>query len=180
VAEPEIVAQAPQVFGFFAKAIAFLAIGTVALGSFSAATGSGGQVPIDQAVAEANSSNYDIYRFGNATGGIAPLRLGEDYDLNSRGRIDPQSFNPNFTYKGASAFRNPYTTKLTGVVYRIPLQQVVLADDLGVVEDGNDVIPNSPRQAGHHTIFNTVELSPDEFEQRLRALPWIRVPGRIK
>ena len=179
-AEPEVVAEAPQAFGFFAKAIASLTVGTVALGTTLAVTGGGGQVPTDQALTEASTNNYDIYRFGSSTGGIAPPRVNDDYVLNSSGRIDAQSFNLNFSYKGASAFRDPYKSGLTGVVYRVPLQEVSVAQGLGVVADGVDVFPNSPNRVGHHTIYPTVEMTPDDFDQRLRSLPWVRVPGRIK
>lgn len=174
--------SAPQAFGLLAKTIASLSIGTVAFGSYFAATGGGGGVPIDQAVAEANSNNYDIYRFGNAQG-PAKLRPGDDYELNTKGLIDPQNpTNPEF--KGASVYRDPYHAEvkaldLTGVLWRTGMQTVVTADGLSIVADGRDVKPDSSNPVGHHTIFPTVQMTPDDFEQRVRSLPWVR-SGRVR
>jgi len=181
-AAPEVVALAPQAFGLLARTIAWLSIGTIAFGSYSAATGAGGGVPTDQALAEANTNNYDIYRFGNAQG-TAKLRLNDDYDLNSRGMIDPQ--NPlSETFKGASAYRDPYSDQvralgLSGVLWRVGFQSVLIADGLSAVADGKDVKPDSSNPVGHHTIFPTIQMTPDDFEQRVRSLPWVR-SGRIK
>jgi RHS repeat-associated protein len=182
VEAPEIVAEAPQAFGLLAKTIASLSIGTAAFGSYFAATGSGGGVPVDQAVAEANSNNYDIYRFGNAQG-PATLRPGYDYYLNSSGSIDPQ--NPtSSTFTGASAYRDPFNAEvkalgLSGVLWRVALQNVQSADGLSVVPDGRDAKPNSTLPTGHHTIFPTVQMTPDDFEQRVRSLLWVR-SGRVR
>ena len=147
-AAPEVVALAPQAFGLLAKTIAWLSIGTIAFGSYSAATGAGGGVPTDQALAEANTNSYDIYRFGSATGGIAQPRIDDDYVLNSRGLIDPQSFNPEFAYRGASAFRDPYKSGLTGVVYRTGFQEVAVADGLAVVSRWSGCDSKQPARCG--------------------------------
>lgn len=71
--------------------------------------------------------------------------------LNSRGLIDPRSFNLEFTYKDASAFRDRYKSGLTGVVYCVGVEQVIVADRLAVLPDGQDLIPNSAHSIGHHT-----------------------------
>jgi len=126
----------------------------------------------------AQSNNYDIYRFGNAQR-TAPVRPGQDYDLNGRGSIDPQ--NPlSGSYKGASAYRNPYIVGLTGVVWRTSVQNALGADGLSIIPDGSDVMPGSGFPVGHHTIFPTVEMSPVDFDQRILNLNWIRVPGRLQ
>jgi RHS repeat-associated protein len=65
--EPEEVAQSPQTASGFQQAIAYLLIGTAALGTAAGVGGTGDQVPIDQEVAEASQGNYDIYRLGNST-----------------------------------------------------------------------------------------------------------------
>jgi hypothetical protein len=81
----------------------------------------------------AQSNNYDLYRFGNAQR-AAPVRPGQDYDVNGRGNIDPQ--NPlSGSYKGASAYRNPYTVGLTGVVWRTSVQNALGANGLSVIEE---------------------------------------------
>jgi len=182
IARPEVIAEAPQVFGLLAKTIAWLSIGTIAFGTYFGATSGGGGVPTDQAVAEANSNNYDIYRFGNAQG-PAKLRAGYDYYLNSGGLIDPQ--NPmSSTFAGASAYRDPFHNDvkqlgLNGVLWRVGLQNVLIADGLSVIADGKDVKPDSTLPTGHHTIFPTIQMTSDDFEQRIRSLPWER-SGRVK
>lgn len=175
---PQEAAEAPQTFTAFQKGVAFLLIGTAALGTAIGTGGTGNQVPIDQEVAEASQGNYDIYRFGNSTR-LYDLKAGQDYILNARGLIDPQDPATNPDYRGASAFRNPWRSGLTGYPYRISLQAIYDANGLGVIADPQK-FPDVPAAAVHHTIYPIEEMSFQDFDERIRSLPWVITPPRIK
>jgi RHS repeat-associated protein len=181
--EPEVVAEAPQVASGFQKAVAYLLLGTAALGTAAGVGGTGNQVPIDQEVAEASQGNYDIYRLGNSTK-LYDLRQGADYTLNTQGLIDPQNPAMNSDYRGASAFRDPWFRPWpkypTGYAYRIPLQAIYDANGLGVIPDAAKFAPDVPVGAGHHTIYPTEQMTPQDLDQRIRSLPWVITPPRIK
>ncbi len=88
------------------------------------------------------------------------------------------------TYKGASAYRDPYNDQvkalgLSGVLWRVGFQRVLIADGLSVVADGRDAKPGSPNPVGHHTIFPTIQMTVVDYGQRIQGLPWIR-SGRVK
>src|ERR1700722_1876628 len=181
--EPEVVAEAPQVASGFQKAVAYLLLGAAALGTAAGVGGTGNQVPIDQEVAEASQGNYDIYRLGNSTK-LYDLRQGADYTLNTQGLIDPQNPAMNSDYRGASAFRDPWFRPWpkypTGYAYRIPLQAIYDANGLGVIPDAAKFAPDVPVGAGHHTIYPTEQMTPQDLDQRIRSLPWVITPPRIK
>ena len=64
--------------------------------------------------------------------------------------------------------------------YRIPLQAVYDANGLGVIPDAAKFAATVPVGAGHHTIYPTQQMTPQDFDQRIRSLPWVITPPRIK
>lgn len=45
--------------------------------------------------------------------------------------------------------------------------------------DGVDVLPGSPHNATHHTIFPTQAMTPASSVEGFINLPWVRAAGRI-
>lgn len=90
----------------------------------------------------------------------------------------------NSDYRGASAFRDPWFRPWpkypTGYAYRIPLQAIYDANGLGVIPDAAKFAPDVPVGAGHHTIYPTEQMTPQDLDQRIRSLPWVITPPRIK
>ncbi|HEY6388091.1 MAG TPA: RHS repeat-associated core domain-containing protein [Candidatus Acidoferrum sp.] len=174
-AVPEV-AEAPQTFSFLTRAIAFLLTGTVAVASVQVARSPNSSDLPDEDIAQ--SANYDLYRFGNAQGPGTP-RLGTDYVLNGRGNIDAQNPYTDPNYRGASAFRNPFTSGLHGTYWRAPIFSLQAVPGLAVIEDGMDTRVGSSLPAGHHTIYPTQEVSPVGFEQLILQAGWT-YSGKVK
>src|SRR6185437_8477464 len=106
----------------------------------------GNQVPIDEEAEEESQNNYDIYRFGNTTK-LADLRQGKDYILDATGWVVPQNPATNNDYRGASAFRNPWSSGLTGYTWRVSAAAVYDANGLGLISDP-EKFPDIPFAAG--------------------------------
>src|SRR5579863_2656537 len=174
-AVPEV-AEAPQTFSFLTRAIAFLLVGTVAVASSQVARSPNSSDLPDDDIAQ--SANYDIYRFGNATGPGTP-RLGIDYVLNGRGNIDAQNPYADPNYRGASAYRDPFKSGLHGKFWRTPIFNLQSVPGLAVIEDGMDARADSSLPVGHHTIYPTQEVSPVGFEQLILLAGWT-YSGNIK
>jgi hypothetical protein len=60
------------------------------------------------------------------------------------------------------------------------LQAVYDANGLGVIADAAKFAPKIPIEAGHHTIYPTEGMTFEDFDQRIRSLPWVITPPRIK
>jgi RHS repeat-associated protein len=174
-AVPEV-AEAPQAFSFLTRAVAFLLTGTVALASVQVAKSPNSNDLPDEDIAQ--SANYDVYRFGNATGPGTP-RLGIDYILNSKANIDAQNPYADPNYRGASAYRDPFKSGLHGKFWRTPIFNLQSVPGLAVIEDGMDARGDSSLPVGHHTIYPTQEVSPVGFEQLILLAGWT-YSGNIK
>jgi RHS repeat-associated protein len=109
----------------------------------------------------------DLSAFGNKNAPRAP-RAGKDVFPDADGNVGPEA--PPLP-KGASTFSDPNQAPLTGHHHTLPAG-TQLPEGLGVVADGNGVVPNSPHPAGHHTIYPTVSMPYDSFVNLFNGLPW--------
>ncbi len=49
---------------------------------------------------------------------------------------------------------------------------IILPLGIGIVADGRDVNPSSEHGPTHHTIYPTVPMSLDRFNDLMRTMPW--------
>jgi hypothetical protein len=73
--------------------------------------------------------------------------------------------------KGASTFADIGQSILGGHYHRLP-SGTPLPEGIGVIADGSDVLPGSPRRPTHHTIYPTRIMTVEEFNRKLWSLPW--------
>lgn len=109
----------------------------------------------------------DLAAFGNQAG-PRPARAGKDMFPDQTGMISPGQLP---LPHGASTFSEVAQAPLTGHYHILP-EGTQLPEGLGVVADGSDIMPGSPRPPGHHTIYPTRLMSMDEFNQLYQNLPW--------
>jgi hypothetical protein len=96
-------------------------------------------------------------------------------DLSESGVVRPQS-GP--FPKGASTFADPAESGLGGH-HHVLREGTELPEGLKVIADGSDVSPLSHHPPTHHTIFNDVPMSEEEFRSRFLELGWEHA-GNIK
>jgi hypothetical protein len=113
----------------------------------------------------------DVYAFGNAheprPPRITDLKPGQlpDLPVDAEGMVDPAAGEP----CGASTFGDPSMAPLSGHYHRLPAQ-TQLPDGLGIIADGVDVGGNLPPT--HYTLVPTRRMTPEEYLQLYRRLPW--------
>ena len=114
------------------------------------------------------TTNVELNSFGNASRprGARP----KDFGVNGMDDIVGPEMPP--LPNGASNAADVNLAPLSGHYHKLPAG-TVLPDGLGVVADGSDVIPNSGRFPGHHTIYPTREMTVNEFNELYLSLPWV-------
>jgi hypothetical protein len=107
------------------------------------------------------------YRFGHRkTGELTPPRTGTDY-FPKDGMLPAQGpLSPN----GASTTCDVNLTNLRGPYYELPAG-TKLPPGMKILRDGRDVIPDSNRGAGHHTIYNDRDMLQEVFDRLFMNLP---------
>jgi len=121
------------------------------------------------AEAPAEGGESTLSNFGNASGPKAgrPSDFGISSSDETVGPFSPTA--PTDDVPGASTFRDPATSGLTGHYWNIPAD-TELADGLGFHADGADVGGNAP--FGHVTIYPTAGMTFEEFQGLVQGLPW--------
>lgn len=71
--------------------------------------------------------------------------------------------------QGASVFDDPMQAPASGTYWQVP-HDTPLPEGLGRVRDGADV--GGPMPAGHSTIYPTRDMPYEEFNGKVRSLPW--------
>ena len=109
-----------------------------------------------------------IYSFGNKTGprGARPIA---DFNVEGFEKIVGSERGP--LPKGVSNVFDPNTAPLNGHYHKLPFD-TILPRGLGIIEDGIDVVPDSPHGPGHVTIYPTEEMTVGEFNELYKSLPW--------
>ena len=114
-----------------------------------------------------DSTPTHLYAFGNRSG-PRPPRAGTDVFPDQAGMLTAES--PPFP-RGASTFGDPNVAPFTGHYHKLP-SNTPLPQGLGVVADGRDVLPGSPHDPTHHTLYPTEPMHIDRFTELFRKLPW--------
>ncbi|MDN4620978.1 pre-toxin TG domain-containing protein [Paenibacillus sp. PsM32] len=115
-----------------------------------------------------NITSKELNAFGNRTEPRG-ARPSNDFGVSeSTDVVGPQAPPlPN----GASTVTDVNRIPLSGHYHTLP-EGTELPDGLGVIHDGSDVLPNSPRGHGHNTIYPTRPMTVEEFNQLFKSLPW--------
>jgi RHS repeat-associated protein len=116
----------------------------------------------------------DLHAFGPIAGGPRAPRVDDDYLLDDAGHVIPQGGQQ--WPRGASTFGDPHQAPLKGQYHRIP-EGTELPRGLDVKADGIDV--GGPQPPTHHSIYPTESMSPEEFTDKFKGLPWEHA-GKIK
>jgi hypothetical protein len=132
--------------------------------------GGGGSVPRPRA----NVTPENLHAFGNTTQPRG-ARTG-DFSVTTGDSIVGR--NSGNLPQGQSLTNNPQATGLTGHYHTLP-SGTPLPDGIGIIADGRNVIPGSPRAPGHYTMFPTREMTLNEFNGLFHSLPW-QYGGRIR
>ena len=113
-----------------------------------------------------------MYAFGNKTSPRAP-RPGDVNlsDPNPTQIIPGQRPSATELPHGASTFGNPAEAPLTGHYWKLP-EGTDLPAGMGVMADGSDIINGSPMRPTHHTLYNTEDMTFDDFIQNFLNLAW--------
>ena len=109
-----------------------------------------------------------VVAFGNSTNPRG-ARPSQDFHVNDFDDVVGPECGP-FPL-GASAFDKPSNAPITGWYHILP-KGTQLPDGLAIIADGIDVNPKSPHGAGHHTIFPTIEMTVEKFNELFKSLPW--------
>jgi hypothetical protein len=75
------------------------------------------------------------------------------------------------TPAGASAYADPFLAPLSGHYHRLPAG-TELPEGFEVIADGREVIPDSPHEPTHHTIYPAAPMTYDRFVELYSGLPW--------
>jgi hypothetical protein len=110
----------------------------------------------------------DLFAFGGKTTGPRPPRPVEDFVAEPGSLVGPES--PPLP-RGASTFGDVTQAPLKGHYHKLPAG-TELPPGMGVVADGPSVVPNSPHQPTHHTIYPTVPMTVEDFTEKFLNLPW--------
>jgi RHS repeat-associated protein len=118
----------------------------------------------------------DLFATGNASGPRPPRIEGYNLKPGQKSDLSPGSdglLRPADPPKGASTFADPSQSSIfeNNHHHKLP-KGTVLPEGIGVIADGKDVNPRSPHGKTHHTIFPTRAMSPEEFAEKLKNLPW--------
>lgn len=114
----------------------------------------------------------DLYATGNDKG--SKSARPSDFEVNTDDAVIGGS-----NSLGKSTFDskdNLKAAKLTGACWKLPAN-TKLPPGWGVIFDGID--NDGPHAKGHHTIYTLIEITLNEFNEKLVSLPWKR-DGRIK
>ena len=109
----------------------------------------------------------DLYAFGGKDA-PRPPRSGTDLSPDDFGMIGPEELP---FPKGASTFANPNEAPLSGHYHKLPAG-TELPKGFGVIADGSDIMPLSPHQPTHHTLYPTTKITATEFSDAFTKLPW--------
>jgi hypothetical protein len=116
----------------------------------------------------------DLYHFGRSPNSdLEPIRGARPSDFGDTGgteTVGPYTpTGPLDEVGGASTYIDAGRSGLSGHYYSIPAG-TQLPDGLGIQADGEDVCGTAPW--GHRTIYPTVPMTFDQFQELFRSLPW--------
>jgi hypothetical protein len=116
----------------------------------------------------------DLYHFGRSPNSdLEPIRGARPSDFgvtNGTDTVGPYApTGPLDEVGGASTYIDAESSGLNGHYYGIPAG-TELPEGLGIQADGEDVGGTAP--SGHRTIYPTVPMTFDQFQELFRSLPW--------
>ncbi|ALG08388.1 hypothetical protein AOZ06_17045 [Kibdelosporangium phytohabitans] len=107
-----------------------------------------------------------LYSAGNSTEKkVNPNRKGKDFEVDSLGTVKSQTGKPALERKGVSSFdtKERLAQHASGFAWSLP-EGYELPEGLAWVKD------NDPE--GHHTIYPTRDMSFDEYNSKVKSMPW--------
>lgn len=117
---------------------------------------------------QADVTPRDLHAFGNRSRPRPPRALGDFHLASEEEPVAPGELP---LPSGASTFADPARAPLDGHYHVLPAG-TALPEGLAVVEDGPEVVPESPYEPTHHTIYATRVMPYTEFRDKFLSLPW--------
>ena len=113
------------------------------------------------------TTHLHLFRGGNRDEPRRP-RTPQDIVTDEEGYVGPER-GP--MPDGLSLFGDPDQAPIRGHFHRLPAG-TLLPTGIGLIADGADIDPDSPRSPTHHTLYPTTRMTFESFVELVMGLPW--------